>query len=91
MEFMSNNFMQGFELFSSQLMGNSTFKSGSSSPHEERKTHGEAIFPNTRPHNKPHELRNQNGLAIPKFLESKEFPYTNYDIKEATNEWHQSG
>ena len=68
MEGISKNFMQGLEFFASQLMGKSTFGSGSSSPHEDRKTHGEAIFSKIGPHNRPHEFINKNGPAIPKFL-----------------------
>ena len=71
MEGMSKKFMQGLELFASQLMGKSTFESGSSSPHEERKTHGEAIFSKNGPHNIPHEFINQSGPEIYMFLESK--------------------
>ena len=71
MEGMSKIFMQGLEFFAIQLMGKSTFGSGSSSAHEERKNHGEAIFSKNRPHNRPHEFINKNGPTIPKFLESK--------------------
>ena len=51
LEGMTKHFMQGFEYFSSQLRGKSTPESSSSSPHDEKKTHGEAIFSKTGPHN----------------------------------------
>ena len=89
LENMTRNFMQGFELLASQLGGKSTPGSSSSSPHVEKKTNGEAIFSKTGPHNRPHELKNKNGPALPNFLDSKEVPYTNYDVREATNDWHQ--
>ena len=41
------------------------------------------------PHNRPHELKNKNGPAIPNFLESKEGPYMTYDVREESNDWHQ--
>ena len=69
---MTKHFMQGFELLASQLGSKLTPESSSSTPHEERKTHGEeAIFSKTGPHNQPHVFRNQSGPTIPKFLESK--------------------
>ena len=77
--------MQGFELLVVQLGGKSTPRSSSSSAHDEKKTNGEAFFSNTRPHNQSHELKNHITPAIPKFLESKEGPYTTYDVREATN------
>ena len=90
MEGMPKIFIQGLELFVIQLMGEFTFESGSSSPHEERKTHGEeAIFSKARPHNRPHEFRSQSVPTIPKFLQSKEGPYTTYDVREETNDWQQ--
>ena len=78
--------MQGFKLYASQLGGKSTPRSSSSSPHDEKKISGEAIFSKTGPHNWPHEFKNQNGPAIPKFLESKKGPYTTYHVREATND-----
>ena len=63
--------MQWLEFMASQLESKSTPGSSSSTPHDEGKTHGETIFSKTGPHNRPHELKNQNGPAIPKFLESK--------------------
>ena len=81
--------MQGFELLASQLGGKSTPGSSSSSPHNEKKTNGEAFFSKTGPHNRPHEFKNQNGPTIPKFLESKQGRYTTYEVREATNDWKQ--
>ena len=74
---------------SSQLGGKSTPRSSSSSPHNEKRTNGEAIFSKIGPHNQPHEFNNQNKSEIPKFLESKEVLYTTYDVREATNDWQQ--
>ena len=68
---MTKHLMQGFELFSSQLGGKPAPRSSNSSPHDDRKTHGEAIFSKTEPHNQPHELKNKNVPKIPKCLESK--------------------
>ena len=68
---MTKHFMQGFELLAGQLGIKSAPQSSSSTPHDERKTHGESIFLKTGPHNRPHELKNQNGPAIPNFLDSK--------------------
>ena len=48
---MTKHLMQGFEFLAIQLGGNSTPGSSSSSPHDERKTHGEGIFLKTGPHN----------------------------------------
>ena len=76
-------------MLASQLGRNLAPESSSSTPHEKRKTHGEAIFSKTGPHNRPHEFKNQNGPAIPKFIESNEGPYTTYDLREATNYWQQ--
>ena len=59
--------MQIFELLAHQLGGKSTLESTSSSPHDVKNTDGETIFSNTGPHNRPHEFKNQNGPAIPKF------------------------
>ena len=81
--------MQVFELLAIQLRGKSTPRSSSISPHDKKKTHGEAIFSNIGPHNRPHELKNPIGPTIPKLLESKEGPYTTYDVREATNDWQQ--
>ena len=89
LEGMTKHFMQGFELLASQLGGKSTPGSSSSSPHDEKKTNGEAIFSKTVPHNRPQEFKNQTGTSIPNFLESKEGPYTTYDVREATNNWQQ--
>ena len=83
---MTKIFMQGFELLARQLGRKSTPMSSSSTPHDERKTHGEALFSKTRPHNRPHEFKKQNGPTIPKFLKSKEGPYTTYDVRDATND-----
>ena len=88
LEGITKHFMQVFELLASKLGSKSAPGSSNSTPHDERKTHGEAIFSN-RPHNRPHEFKNQNGPEIPKFLESKEGPYTTYDVREATNDWQQ--
>ena len=44
LEGMTKIFMQGFELLARQLGRKSTPMSSSSTPHDERKTHGEAIF-----------------------------------------------
>ena len=83
---MTKHFMQGLKLLASQLGSKSTPRSSSSTPHDERKTQGEeAIFSKNGPHNRPCDFKNQNGPAIPKFLESKEGPYTAYDVREATN------
>ena len=82
---MTKHFIQGFELLASQLGGKSTPESSSSSTHDENKTNREAIFSKTAPHNRPHELKNHIGPAVPKFLESKEGPYTTYDAREAIN------
>ena len=68
---MTKHFMQGFKFLSIQLGSNSTPGSSSSTPHDEGKTNGETIFSKTRPHNRPHELKNQNGPTIPKFFESE--------------------
>ena len=68
---MTKHLMQGFEWLASQLGGKSTPRNSGSTPHDEKKTHKKDIFSKTKPHNKPHEFRNQNGHAIPKFLESK--------------------
>ena len=76
-------------MLSSQLGGNSTPESSSSTPHDEKKTNGEAIFSKTRPHNRTHEFKNKTVPAIPNFLESKEGPYTTYDGREATSDWKQ--
>ena len=81
--------MQGFELMASQLKSKSVPRSSSSTPHVGGKTHGETIFSKTGHHNRLHEFKNQNGTAIPKFLESKEGPYTTYDVREVANEWQQ--
>ena len=81
--------MQGFKLLASQIGSKSTPESSSSTPHDEGKTNGETIFSKTRPHNIPRELQNQKGPEIPNFLESKEGPYTTYDVREATNDWKQ--
>ena len=70
-EGMTKNFMQGFELLVFQLGGKSTPRSSSSSPHDEKKINGEIIFSKIGTHNRTHELKNQNGPGIPKFLESK--------------------
>ena len=71
LETMTKHIMQGFELIASQLGRKSTSGSSNSTPHDEDKTNGETIFSKTRPHNRPHEFKNKNGPAIPKFLESK--------------------
>ena len=71
LEWMTKHFMKGFEFLASQLGGNSTAGSSSSSPHVENNTNGEAIFLKSGPHNRPHEFKNQSGPEIPKFLESK--------------------
>ena len=71
LEDMSKIYMQGFELLSIQLGGKSTPGSSNSSPHDEKKTHGEAIFSTIGPHNRPHEFKNQTGPKIPNFLESR--------------------
>ena len=71
LEGMTKYFMQGFELLASQLGSKSRPSSSSNRPHDERKTHGEAIVSKTGPHNRPHEFKNQSGPEIPKFLESK--------------------
>ena len=63
--------MQGFELISIQLGSKSAPRSSSSTPHDEGKTIGETIFSKIGPHNRPNEFKNQNGPAIPKFLDSK--------------------
>ena len=86
---MNKHFMQGLKMLAIQLGINSTPRSSSSSPHDEKKTNGEAIFSKTGPHNRPHEFKNQTRPAIPKFLESKEGPYTTYDVREAANDWKQ--
>ena len=86
---MTKHFMQGFELLAIQLGGKSTPGSSSSSPHVENKNNGEAIFWEIGPHNQPHDFKNQSGPTIPKFLESKEGPYTTYDVREAANGWQQ--
>ena len=44
LEGMNKIFMQWFEVSSIQLGGNSTPRSSNSSPHDDRKTNGEAIF-----------------------------------------------
>ena len=44
---------------------------------------------NTIPYNQPHDFKNNNGTTIPKFLKYKEGPYTTYDVREASNDWHQ--
>ena len=84
---MTKHLMQGFELMASQFGSKLAPGSSSSTPHVEGKTHGETIFLNTGPYNKPHELKNWNRPAIPKFLESKEGPYTTYDVREAPYDW----
>ena len=53
LENMTRHFMQGFELLASQLRGNSTLGSSNSTPHNEKKTYGEAIFSNIGPHKQP--------------------------------------
>ena len=51
LEGMKKHFMQGFKLLASQLGSKSAPESSSSStPHYERKTHGEAIISNIGPH-----------------------------------------
>ena len=72
-----------------QLGGNSTPGSSNSTPHDEKKTCGEVVFSKTGPHNRPREFKNQTEPAIPNFLDSKEGPYTTYDVREATNDWQQ--
>ena len=47
------------------------------------------IFLNTIPHNQPHDFKNHNGIAIPKFLKYKEGPYTTYDAREVANDWKE--
>ena len=91
LESITKHIILGFELLAIELGGKSTPRSSSSSPHDERKTHGEAIFSKTGPHKRPHEFKNHNGPEIPKFLESKEVPYTTYDVQEESNEWNQLG
>ena len=86
---MTEYFMQGFKLLAIQHGGKSTPGSSSSSPHDQKNSNGEAIFSKTGPHNRPHEFKNQTRPTIPKFLESKEGPYTTYDVREAANDWHQ--
>ena len=81
LEGMKKNFMQGFELFASQLGGKSTAGSSSSSPHDEKKTNGETIFSKTGPHKRPHEFKNWTRPAIPMFLESKRGSYATYDVR----------
>ena len=51
LENMTRHFMQGFKLLANQLGGKSTPRSSNSTPHDEKKTYGEAIFSNTGPHN----------------------------------------
>ena len=86
LEGMNKIFMQWFELLSIQLGGNSAPRSSNSSPHDDRKTHGEAIFLKIVPHNWPHEPKNKNGPEIPNFLESIEFLNGTYDMREARND-----
>ena len=43
-EGITKHFMQGFKLLDSQLRGKSTLGSSSSSPHDEKKTHGNPFF-----------------------------------------------
>ena len=68
---MKKHLIQGFELMAIQFRSKSIPGSSSRTPHVEGNTNVETIFSKTKPHNKPHEFRNQNGHAIPKFLESK--------------------
>ena len=68
---MTKHIMQGFEFLASQLGGKSTPGSSSSSPHDEKETHGEMIFSKIGPHNLPHEFKNKIVPTILKFLESK--------------------
>ena len=67
----TKHLMQGFELLASQLGAKSTLESSSNTPHDEKKTHGEAIFTNNGPHNRPDKFKNQTRPTIPMFLESK--------------------
>ena len=46
-EGINKHFMQEFKFLANQLGGKSTPRSNSSSPHDEKKTNGEAIFSNT--------------------------------------------
>ena len=50
LEGMTKHLMQWFELLAIQLGGKSTPRNSSSSPHDEKKTNGEAIFSNSGPH-----------------------------------------
>ena len=68
---MTKHLMQGFELMASQFGSKTVPRISSSAPHVEGKTNGETIFLKTRPHNRPHEFKNQSGPEIPNFLESK--------------------
>ena len=63
--------MQGLELMASQFGTKLVPRSSNSTPHVEGRTHGETIFSNNGPHNRPHELKNKNEPEITKFLESK--------------------
>ena len=58
-----------------------------SSKSAEKKTMGENIFSQTRPHNRPHELQSTPRPNAPKSLTPKEDTNIQFEIDTITKEW----
>ena len=68
---MSQHITKGFELMASQMQSKRITGNSGSSKLAEKKTMGENIFSQKRPHNRPHELRSTLRPTAPKFLTPK--------------------
>ena len=84
---MSQQITKRFELMASQMGSKGITRDSGSSKSTEKKTMGEHIFSQTRPHNRPNELHIKPRPNADKFINPKEDTNIQFEIDTITKDW----